>query len=303
VWIASLQYSPLSTRRGGVLDARELLVDNLDVVERAIRFAARRYRLDPSNAEELDGVVKLRLVENDYAILRAHEGRSSFRTYIGVVVQRMALDYCIHLWGKWHSSAEARRLGALAVDLEKLLHRDGRTLEEAVTILRARNEGVTLEALKALQARLPPRTPRPGPVFMDDDEFNEMPAHSEDTDEQAFADERRRASQKISTVVSAFMAALPAQDRTILQLRYEGRVSVAQIARSFALDQKRMYERIDRLLLAMRRELEGAGLTWRGDVADLIGRDEEFVHFDFGSENARPSKPDDERPGPETEEP
>ena len=69
-------------------------------------------------------MVKLRLVENDYAVLRAYEARSKFETFISIVVQRMALDFRIHMWGKWHASAEAKRLGPLAIRLEELLLRN-----------------------------------------------------------------------------------------------------------------------------------------------------------------------------------
>ncbi|MEA2462658.1 MAG: hypothetical protein QOJ98_405, partial [Acidobacteriota bacterium] len=210
----------LSKERSPVLDARKLLVDHLDVVQRAIGFAARRYRLAASDAEELGGEVKLRLVENDYAIVRAYEGRSSFRTFIGVVVQRMALDYCIHAWGKWHASAEAKRLGALAVALEELLYRDGRTLEEAVPILQAKHEGVSLASLQALEAKL--RKPPPRPQVVDVDGVAERwLARPPDADEAMLADERRRESQEISRLVSAFLARLPEQDRLIFQLRFE----------------------------------------------------------------------------------
>src|SRR5215212_3086060 len=121
------------------LRADELLTSNLPLIERAIAFACRRNQLSPEDAEEFGSVVKLRLVENDYAVLRAHEGRSSMATFIGIVVQRMLLDFRIHAWGKWHASAEAKRLGDVALELEQLMHRDGRTLGEAFTILAAKH--------------------------------------------------------------------------------------------------------------------------------------------------------------------
>lgn len=122
------------------MEAVALLTTNLALVERAVAFACRRYRLTPDDAEELGAIVRLKFVENDYAIVRAFSGRCAFSTYVHIVVQRMALDYRIHVWGKWHSSAEAKRLGPLAVELEILLHRDGRTLDEALPLLAARHE-------------------------------------------------------------------------------------------------------------------------------------------------------------------
>src|SRR4051812_13064188 len=72
-------------------------------------------------------------------------------------MQRLALDYRIHLWAKWHTTAEAKRLGELTVELEKLLHRDGRTLDEALVIARDPQAEVQRdhESLAALADRLP----------------------------------------------------------------------------------------------------------------------------------------------------
>jgi DNA-directed RNA polymerase specialized sigma24 family protein len=137
------------------LDARELLTSNLAVIERAVGFASRRYRLDPNDAEELAAIVNVKLIDNDYAVLRAYEERSSFATYISVVVQRLALDYCIHVWGKWHASAEARRLGPLAIELDQLLHRDSRTIDEALVILAQKHDGISRQSLQEIAARLP----------------------------------------------------------------------------------------------------------------------------------------------------
>ena len=67
----------------------------------------------------------LKLIDDDYQILRGFRERSSLRTYLSTVVERLFLDYRIRQWGKWRPSAQARRAGALAVRLEALLHRDG----------------------------------------------------------------------------------------------------------------------------------------------------------------------------------
>lgn len=283
------------------LEARELLIDNLDVVERAISFAAHRHRLDPSDAEEFSAIVKLRLVENDYAVLRAFEGRSSFRTFMSVVVQRMALDYRRKAWGKWRASAEAKRLGELAVDLEEQLYRDGRTIEEAAVLLATKHQDVSPASLQALAAKLPEPSLRRRYIPLDD-AVGETLAQPADADEPLLADERRRASQELSQLLAAIMARQPDEDRLILQLRFEGGMTVAEIARAFSLDQKLTYRRIERNMREIRRELERAGITPE-DVFDLIGHDEVFVHFDIGNRAPRPSMPSDERTGPHTEEP
>jgi len=274
---------------------------NLAVIDRAVAFACRRYRLDLSDAEEFAAVVKLRLVEDDYAILRAYESRSSFATYISIVVQRMALDFRIHQWGKWHSSAEAKRLGDLAVDLERLLHRDGRSLDDSLPILRAKYARVTRDSLQQLAAQLPERGPRRRDVLLEEAESVAVTRPGE-VEEPLLADERRRESERVSAIMAAVIARLPDDERLILQLRFEGGMTVAQIARSLQLDPKLTYRRIERRMREMKEELRRAGIEPR-DALDLIGRDESLLRFDLGKAELRPSIGSDERTTPHTEAP
>src|SRR4051812_20068245 len=112
-----------------------LLVSELDTIERIISFVASRRRLRPDDAEEFAAHVKMKLVEKDYVILRKFEGRSSLRTFLTVVIQRLFVDYTAAKWGRWRPSAEARRAGDVGVMLDELLWRDGYSLDEACEIL------------------------------------------------------------------------------------------------------------------------------------------------------------------------
>lgn len=282
------------------LEPHVVLTANLPVVERAIAFAARRYRLDRSDAEEFSAIVKLRLVENDYAIVRAYEERCSFATYMSVVVQRMALDDRIHAWGKWHASAEAKRLGPAAVELEQLHHRDGRTLEDAIAIVAANHEDATRDGLHAIARRLPARAPRHRVVGLEEVP-DAVASKAGDVEEPLLADERRRASERLSTIMSAAIARLPEDDRLILQLRFEGGLTVAQIARSLGLDQKLTYRRIERNMRDLKLELQRSGIA-AADVFDLIGRDEALLRFDLGKREPRPSIGRDEKAAANPEE-
>jgi len=277
----------------------ELLTSNLAVIDRAVAFACRRHRLTDSDREDFASIVKLKLVEDDCAILRAYEGRSSFSTFISIAVQRMALDYRIHLWGKWHPSAEAKRLGAVAVELEQLLRRDGRSLDDAVAILLPRFEGITAESLASLVARLPERPPRRREVELDDAAAVAVTSGNE-VEEPLLAAERRRVSERVSAVMSALIENLPDDERLILQLRFEGGMTVAQIARALALDQKVTYRRIERRMRELKEALLRAGIA-TADVLDLIGRDEALLRFDLGKRDSCPSIHADERATAESE--
>jgi len=274
-------------------EARELLTSNLALVSRAVAFACRRYRLSADDAEEFESIVMLKLIDNDYAIVRAYEARSSFATFMSIVVQRMALDFRISAWGKWHASAEAKRLGDAAVDLEKLLNRDGRQLDEALTIAAAKHKGETPESLRALAARLPQHAPRHRDVAIEEAESFAVTSPA-GVEEPLLAIDRRRASKRVSSLVAAAIQALPDLDRLILQLRFEGGMSIAQIARMLGIEQKLLYRRIEKQMQDLKRDLQREGIAPR-DVLDLIGRDEMLLDFEIGNANSRPSIRSDER--------
>src|SRR5207247_4910890 len=128
------------------------------LIERVVVWVCARRCLRGADAEDFASTVKLRLIEDDYEVLARFEGRSSLKTYLTVVVNRFYLDYQTQRFGKWRSSAEARRLGPVALRLEVLLYRDGLTFEEASGVLRT-DMRVTdsVEALYEMKRKLPLR--------------------------------------------------------------------------------------------------------------------------------------------------
>src|SRR5256885_1727253 len=95
--------------------SEQLLVENLPLLERIIEMICSRKGMDADEIEEFSAEVKFRLVNRDYAILKAFENRSSLRTYLAAVVSKLLLEYRNQRWGKWRDSANAQRLGPAAV--------------------------------------------------------------------------------------------------------------------------------------------------------------------------------------------
>ena len=77
-----------------------------------------RHRLRGADAEDFASCVKLRLIENDYEILGGSRARSTLKTYLTAVIQRLYLDYQVQRFGKWRPSALARKLGPVCLRLE-----------------------------------------------------------------------------------------------------------------------------------------------------------------------------------------
>jgi RNA polymerase sigma factor (sigma-70 family) len=272
------------------VDYHQLFLDNLPVVDEVVRFVGWRHRLSAEEAEDLASDVRLKLLENDYAVFRKFQGRSSLRSYLAVVAQRCFLDWRIARWGKWRPSAAARRLGPLAVLLERLLARDGHTYAEAVQIIQTRHlVDITIAELDRMRDQLPLRAKRHhvpeeclGDLPADDPQPLEMLEHAADQAESA----------RVERALEQALALVSGDDRLLLQLRFEHGLQLAQIARLVHVDQKLLYRRFDRLLKLLRQELEAQGLRAES-VLHLCG-DPTFA-FDAVI-SASPAEPDDARP-------
>jgi RNA polymerase sigma factor for flagellar operon FliA len=240
----------------------------LPLIERVIRFVARRRHMSVEEAEEFASTVRLKLIENDYDVLRRHEGRSSLQTYLGVVVQRVALDFRISRWGKWRPSAEATRLGEVAVLFERLTIRDGHPFGEACALLRERH-GVALSdhEFDALAAALPPRAPR---RFVEYSDLDHAAASSPSPSSLVDAGDRSRTAARTWEALTACLGQLPAQDRLLLRLRFEEGMTVAAIGKALRLEPQPLYRRFAGLLRRLRTDLELAGVSGR-EVMELVG--------------------------------
>jgi RNA polymerase sigma factor (sigma-70 family) len=236
-------------------------------IDRASAYVARRHHLSPEEAEDFASHVRLKMMEDGYAVFDKFQGRSSLRTYLAVVVGRLFLDYRISAWGKWRPSAEARRAGRPAILLEQLITRDGWSLDEAFHILTL-NHGVamTRSAFDALAARLPARSQR---RFESELVLAEVPAADAAADRAVLDHERDLEATRVIATLRRVMNTLPAQDRLILSMRFEDGRKVSDIAASLHLDAKPLYRRVDALLRTLREALQQDGIDGT-TVAELF---------------------------------
>ena len=239
----------------------------IDAITAAI---ARRHHLSAEDAADFASLVRVKLLEDDSAILRKFAGRSSARTFLTTVIHRIFLDDRNSRWGKWRPSAEARRAGPLALLLERLVARDGLTFEEACSTLQI-THGVTVSRsdLETIFARLPTRTKR---RLVPDDDVVETLSAPEDTPAPRFQVEDQRQRDLERTLRDA-IAAAPSEDRLVLRLRFDQGLTVASIARVTGIEQRLLYRRFEHLLAALRSALESAGIP-PADVLDLLARPE-----------------------------
>jgi RNA polymerase sigma factor (sigma-70 family) len=240
-------------------DGGALFGSALATIERVIGFVSARHHLMAAEAEDFASHAKLKLIEDDCAILRKFAGRCTLRTFLTTVVNNLFLDYRNNTWGKWRPSAEAKRGGPVAVLIEQLTTRDGHTFEEACELLAAKY-GVTLSRaeLEGIAARLPIRHRR---RFESDEALVGVPSDEPGPDEIAMKREQRLAAARVSAALAKALATLDADDRLILRLQCQDGLTVAEIARRLMLDQHALYRRFDRLLKRLREMLQSGGIN------------------------------------------
>lgn len=235
---------------------KELFLENLGTIDEIVTFVANRHRLTQDEREELAAGVRLKLVDDDYAVLRKFAGRSSLKTYLAAVITRYLLDLRNERLGRWRPSVEARRRGPVAVLLERMMSRDGLTFEEAMESLRT-NHGVR-DSRQALEAMCP-LTVRPPRRFVGEEHLDA--ATTADPESAAIARlDRDAVKDEVETALRGVLSRRNPQERLILKLRFEDGFRIVKIATLLGLDQKSLYRQLDRIVAELRTALEAAGV-------------------------------------------
>jgi RNA polymerase sigma factor for flagellar operon FliA len=272
------------------MNAEALFRDNLPLIDRVLDRVCWRARLSGADAEDFASSARISLMENDYAILRKYEGRSSLATFLAVVCEHLLADERVRQYGKWRASAEAERLGPAALLLERLLYREQRTMADAASIVRTMHPSLTVRAVEELAARLPARVARPRAV--DVESMEELPVAAEaSADERVVATDRQRLSNRAGTAVRRALAGMPEEDRALLRFRFGREMSVADISRMMRLPQRPLYRRLESLLERLRKTLEAEGID-ASHAAELIGgQGWPPLEFDLSKGKSGPNRP------------
>lgn len=245
----------------------DILVHNLALIKRVVRDVFHRKGARGEDEGELLGDVLLKLVKNDYAVLRAFSGRSDLDLFLRTLVYRVLLDRRRSLWGKWRVSRKAQELGSAGVQLERLIGRDRLTPGEAVRALAHDPRwNVTSDTARTMLVGLPVRR-RPLEVPLESRGLPpQLPAREPALPEGDLA----RHAARVQRALQSALRALTSEERTLLALRFRDGESVACIARRLALDQKPLYRRYEQIFRALRDALHGADVTV-AEIAPLLG--------------------------------
>jgi RNA polymerase sigma factor for flagellar operon FliA len=247
------------------LAPEQFFLGHLKLIEEVIAHACRRSHLSREDGEDFAGLVHCKLIEDDYAVIRQFQGRSSPKTYLTVVISRLMLDFQNSKWGKWRPSAEAERLGPVAIKLERLLVRDGCTFDEACGILQI-NEKVkaSVAQLAELRAKLPLRT---GRHFVGEEQLKATPDPAPRPDERLDVKEREGMKRRVYMAQQRALRSLPKEDQLLVRMWTE--FSVAEISRIRGIEQKPLYRRLEKVRTELRKAMEREGIR-RKDVEEIL---------------------------------
>ena len=257
--------------------AEQVFAAQLPMIQNVMRKICWRNRLIQEEAEDFCSYAYLKLIEDDYGQIRRFQGRCSLKTYLMVVMQRLFLDFRIQKWGKWRPSAKARRLGAVGVQLDRLMNRDRYSPTEAIEILKT---NFRVEAprrrLREMAWQIPSRS---RPIFQGVDDLTGFPSE-DDADQEVTRKEMVRIVRRTQTVLQRALRALPPEDRLILKLRCQDGMTIPQIASALDLAPRPLYRRIGKSLKELRIRIEGQGVT-REDLR-ILGHPNGLDTIDFG---------------------
>jgi RNA polymerase sigma factor (sigma-70 family) len=244
---------------------------DLALLAQVIHAVTRNHRLSDADAQDFAQTVQLRLLQRNYEVFHRFTGRSSLRTYLVVVVTRLLIDWRNSMLGKWRPSAAAARHGPHAISLERLVLRDGHTIEQAIEVIRGADSGATVSHLRDLAAKLPWRQrPRLLPADALLEEWSTVfvdPVEAENT---------QRIAHRIREALSSALRHLSTEERRMVVLRYGHGWPVQALARRFRTDPKLLYRRFERVLRALRAEMQANGVagvaTLEGNLLKRAGR-------------------------------
>lgn len=243
--------------------AEKLFLEHLSWIDRVATMTCMQHGVRDADVDDFVSWMRMRVIEDDYAIIRSFRGEAGLKTYLASVVNRQFFEHGRQRWGRWRVSAKAQQMGPPAPELETLVHRDGYTLEQAGQKLRTSgsttlSNGELARLLGQLRDRAPLRPVEVPPATRDDALATaEAPSYA---DERVTAAEDQEERRRILAALDRALEALADEDRIIAKMHFRDGFSVADVARALNLEQKPLYRRVDRLRARLRQLLEQEGV-------------------------------------------
>ncbi|MEO6193666.1 MAG: sigma-70 family RNA polymerase sigma factor [Thermoanaerobaculia bacterium] len=247
----------------------ELFCQSVEALPPILRGLGREKRLSPEDLEDLQSQIHLKLLEEDYRVLRRWDSRSSLKTYLVTVVYNMWNDRVRGEKGTVRVSAAAKRLGPAAKELERLIGL-GLKLDEAYQVIKPRFPGLSRGEAEEIAAQINPRRGRQKERI---DVAAGLPDPEPRPDRRLELQKKFAEKLKALALMRGILSELPEQDRILLLAAHAEGVKFSRIAGSLGIVQRLLYRRNERLLNKLKTSLEEAGIRWE-DLSEVLGIDE-----------------------------
>ena len=249
------------------MDASAYYSDNIKLIDDAIRIICRKYSISGDEEKDFAQHVHLQLIENDYRKLRAFKGASSLKTYLYTVISRIFIE---QVRVKWHPSTEAKRMGAAAVELEKLVYRNQHAVHEACQMLAA-NPATAIDEKEArcILDRLPKRSPRPTRIEDSEERLPTLPDPSLDPEMRLVQKQQHQKKQQLRAIIGTILSSLSEEDKLLIKLRFISGHKMSHIGRMLGKDDVQLYKRTQSVLGRMRASMAEAGIG-EDEIRELL---------------------------------
>ena len=246
-------------------DCEKYIESNFSALKSVITSVCKKLYHIVSDCEECVSDLILKIVENDYEILRSFPGGNDYKiaTYLFTVLYRKAIDITRGDEGQYRPSTKAKKLGRCTVELEKQLYY-GSSLQEAhqtmLNIEECRN--ITFDDAQKIENKIRRKTGKPKPTteYVSDintlygessDEYPDITTgkplnehlvdgvHNKDPLENFEEEEGNEVRKQFQKLMASFMDKLKGEDLIIFNMSFFKSVNVSQIARS--INQERYF--------------------------------------------------------------
>ena len=244
------------------------LVKHLPVIDAAIKVACRRHEILDDQAEEFASHTKLKLIENDYHLIRSFQGKSSFRTYLFTVINRIFIDWLRMMKGRWRPSEYAKRLGQMGIKLEELMARKKLSYQEACYAIKI-NHGVNIDSreFRKLADKISKQlSTNPRQVDIPLEKIN----NSESTLKDPVIDKNsQEIREKIVSIIKDVSESLEANDKLILKMHFHDNLGISVISRILKQKRHGVDARLKFILVGFKEKILANGININ-DARDAI---------------------------------
>jgi len=245
--------------------AQEAWVEFLQSYSTRILQVTRWFERDPDAVAQCYLFVCEQLSRKRFRRLRRFQpkGPATFATWLGAVVYRLCLDWHRKEFGRERIFQSLRSLSVLEQEIFRRIFERGMGVDETFHQLHARFPKLTREQVAASVARIQ-RLLTPRQLFLlgvRRPKLEPLEATEEGWPQQQLADpgpdpESLAALEEQRTALARALSRLPAPDRLLIRLRFEGEQTLAEVARlTKSGDAQTADRRIRKILARLREEM------------------------------------------------